>query len=122
MPAKTGPGRTWRIDDRLDCFEADSGTRAAAAARHRLRPGPFPQDRQGARLASAWHRTFAPGSRPCAHAGREVTEGFFNPETAPGLGRFDAIHLNNVLEHVPDPAESLLLARDLLEPGGMIRR
>ena len=29
-------------------------------------------------------------------AGIEVAEGFFNVETAPGLGRFDAVHLSNV--------------------------
>lgn len=52
--------------------------------------------------------------------GVEVAEGFFNAETAPGLGRFDAILLNNLLEHVPYPTETLLLARELLEPGGVI--
>ena len=52
--------------------------------------------------------------------GIEVAEGFFNAETAPGLGRFDAVQLNNVLEHVPYPTETLLLARDLLDSGGIL--
>ncbi|MDE1940020.1 MAG: class I SAM-dependent methyltransferase [Alphaproteobacteria bacterium] len=52
--------------------------------------------------------------------GIEVAEGFFNEETAPGLGRFDAIHLNNVLECVPDPTHIAILARDLLESGGVL--
>jgi 2-polyprenyl-3-methyl-5-hydroxy-6-metoxy-1,4-benzoquinol methylase len=52
--------------------------------------------------------------------GIEVAEGFFNAETAEGLGRFDAIQLNNVLEHVPDPATVLIAARELLESGGVL--
>ncbi len=52
--------------------------------------------------------------------GVEVAEGFFNAETAPGLGRYDVIQLNNVLEHVPYPTETLLLAREMLEPGGVL--
>jgi SAM-dependent methyltransferase len=64
-----------------------------------------------------------PSRTASAHArnlGIEVAEGFFNSETAPGLGRFDAIQLNNVLEHVPYPTETLLLARELLAPGGVL--
>ena len=50
----------------------------------------------------------------------DMVEGFFGADTAPKLGRFDAVHLNNVLEHVPDPAALLTLARDVLSPGGLI--
>jgi SAM-dependent methyltransferase len=53
-------------------------------------------------------------------AGVEVAEGFFDEETATGLGRFDAVHLNHVLECVPDPVNIAVLARDLLEPGGVM--
>ena len=53
-------------------------------------------------------------------AGIEVAEGFFNTETAPGLGRFDAVHLSNVLECAPDPTAVAILARDLLDPGGVL--
>lgn len=35
-------------------------------------------------------------------------------------GRFDAIILNDILEHVVDPAELLRLARPLLRPGGCV--
>ena len=55
-----------------------------------------------------------------AALGVEVVEGFFNAETAPTLGSFDAVHLNNVLEHIPDPIELLILARECLEPGGIL--
>jgi SAM-dependent methyltransferase len=64
-----------------------------------------------------------PSRDAAAHAralGIEVAEGFFHAETAAGLGRFDAIHLNNVLEHVPDPAAVLIAAGSLLEEGGML--
>lgn len=64
-----------------------------------------------------------PSRQAAAHArelGVEVVEGFFNADTAPTLGRYDVVHLNNVLEHTPAPIELLLLARECLEPGGLI--
>ena len=64
-----------------------------------------------------------PSRQAAAHSrtmGLEVMEGFFGPQTAPALGRFDAVHLNNVLEHVPDPISILLTARDLLDTGGIL--
>jgi SAM-dependent methyltransferase len=64
-----------------------------------------------------------PSRQAAAHArglGVEIVEGFFNARTAPGLGRFDVVHLNNVLEHIPDPTTLLSLARGLLDPGGLI--
>jgi 2-polyprenyl-3-methyl-5-hydroxy-6-metoxy-1,4-benzoquinol methylase len=64
-----------------------------------------------------------PSRQAAAHArglGLEMVEGFFNAATASGLGRFDVVHLNNVLEHVPNPTEIVTLARGLLDPGGLI--
>jgi SAM-dependent methyltransferase len=64
-----------------------------------------------------------PSRQAAAHAREldlDITEAFFGPETAPALGRFDVVHLNNVLEHLPDPIGLLTLARDLLLPGGLI--
>jgi len=64
-----------------------------------------------------------PSRQAAAHArslGIEVIEGFFGTEATPALGLFDAINLNNVLEHVPDPITILLQAGALLEPGGVI--
>jgi len=61
-----------------------------------------------------------PSRQAAAHArglGIEMFEGFFNAETAADLGRFDVVHLNNVLEHVPNPLEIVALARDLLPAG-----
>lgn len=64
-----------------------------------------------------------PSRQAAAHArgmGLTITEGFFGRETAKQLGRFDAVHMNNMLEHVPDPAALVEAARDLLEPGGVL--
>ncbi|MEJ1968012.1 MAG: class I SAM-dependent methyltransferase [Rhizomicrobium sp.] len=64
-----------------------------------------------------------PSRQAAAHArglGLAVVEGFFGDETADALGRFDAVNLNNVLEHVPDPVSILSAARGVLAPGGAI--
>jgi SAM-dependent methyltransferase len=64
-----------------------------------------------------------PSRQAAAHArglGAQITEGFFNRASAPALGAFDVIHLNNVLEHIPDPAHLIALAHGLVEPGGVI--
>ncbi|MDE2182247.1 MAG: class I SAM-dependent methyltransferase [Alphaproteobacteria bacterium] len=64
-----------------------------------------------------------PSRQAAAHAramGIEVVEGFFNEDTAPGLGRFDVVHMNNVLEHVPDPMSVVNAARDLIDRGGIL--
>lgn len=64
-----------------------------------------------------------PSRQAAAHArslGLEVVEGFFDAETAGGLGHFDAVHLNNVLEHVANPISILAMADVLLERGGVL--
>jgi SAM-dependent methyltransferase len=106
--------------DRLDCFE-----RLLPAQRRRLLdigcgPGFF--------LKTAKERGWQvlglePSRQAAAHArslGLDVIEGFFNADTAAQLGRFDAVHLNNVLEHVPDPADVVKRSRGLLAPGGIL--
>lgn len=64
-----------------------------------------------------------PSKQAASHArqmGIEVVEGFFDADTAQGLGRFDVVHLNNVLEHVPNPIELIAVARELLSDGGVL--
>ena len=64
-----------------------------------------------------------PSKQAAAHAralGATVTEGFFNWDSAQRLGRYDVVNLTNVLEHVPDAAQTLSRASNLLQPGGML--
>jgi SAM-dependent methyltransferase len=64
-----------------------------------------------------------PSKQAAAHAremGIEVVEGFFDADVAMLLGKFDVIHLNNVLEHVPNPIEIVGIARNLLDDGGIL--
>ena len=50
----------------------------------------------------------------------EVYEGYFNGREGLNLGYFNAIHMQHVLEHVPDPADLLRRLTELLLPGGAI--
>lgn len=64
-----------------------------------------------------------PARQAVAHArglGLTIVEGFLDAESAPGLGTFDAVHLNAVLEHVPDPRGMLELCRGMLAPDGLV--
>jgi SAM-dependent methyltransferase len=68
-------------------------------------------------------RGLEPSSQAVAHSrglGLDITQGFLDAETARGLGRFDVVHLNEVLEHVPDPRGVLALVETLLDPGGLV--
>ncbi|MGZ5933478.1 MAG: class I SAM-dependent methyltransferase [Rhizomicrobium sp.] len=106
--------------DRLESFERILGS----ARRRLLDIGSGPGFFLKTAMARGWRvMGIEPSRQAAAHArslGIEVVEGFFGAETAPSLGRFDAINLNNVLEHVPDPIAILLQARAILEPGGVI--
>lgn len=65
-----------------------------------------------------------PSRQAAAHAmtlGVEVINGFFNEEAASTIARkFDALHLSEVLEHVPQPEVLLRAAARLLSRGGMV--
>ncbi len=68
-------------------------------------------------------RGLEPSTQAAAHSrslGLDVTQAFLSSETAASLGRFDVVHLNEVLEHVPDPREVVRLIDALLNPGGVI--
>lgn len=78
---------------------------------------------QSARQAGWQALGVEPSRQACAHAqglGAKIVNAFFDPDSAARLGRFDAVHMNNVLEHVPDPAGLIGLAHGLLDPGGLI--
>ena len=52
--------------------------------------------------------------------GVEVHEGYFDGSELPELGQFDAIHMQHVLEHAPDPVGLLEGLPSLLKPDGAI--
>jgi 2-polyprenyl-3-methyl-5-hydroxy-6-metoxy-1,4-benzoquinol methylase len=52
--------------------------------------------------------------------GLEIIEQFFSPDVAGTIGQFDAVHLSEALEHIPDPASLLHLVHQVLSTGGML--
>jgi SAM-dependent methyltransferase len=71
-----------------------------------------------------WHvKGIEPSVKAAEHSrsmGLEVVNAFFSEETAPKLGRFDAINLSEVLEHISDPSGLLSLVHSQLNDGGMV--
>lgn len=64
-----------------------------------------------------------PSAQAAAHSrdlGLDIVQDFLTEEVVSQIGRFDAIHLSEVLEHVPDPAEILGFLPQLLHPGGVV--
>jgi SAM-dependent methyltransferase len=65
-----------------------------------------------------------PDARAVEHtrsrAGVEAVVGDFMDAGDLGLGRFDLVTLNKVLEHVPDPVAMLARVHDHLEPGAAV--
>jgi SAM-dependent methyltransferase len=64
-----------------------------------------------------------PSTQAVAHSrglGLDVTQAFLNADSAKKLGTFDVVHLNEVLEHVPDPRGVIGLVETMLVPGGLV--
>ena len=65
-----------------------------------------------------------PSRQAAAHIrdtlGMPVVSEFLTKETAARLGRFDVIHLSEVVEHLPDPAGIIELCRSMLNPHGIL--
>ena len=64
-----------------------------------------------------------PSEQAAAHArglGVPVRRGVLDRALAAELGAFDVVHVHQVLEHVPDPAEILRIAGALLAPDGLL--
>lgn len=64
-----------------------------------------------------------PSVQAYAHSvslGLEVRNEFLTDENAASLGTFDAIHMSEVLEHLPDPRAMLRRAWRMLEPEGLL--
>ncbi len=71
-----------------------------------------------------WHTLGVEPSHQAAEYSRslglDVVEEFLTPESATQFGTFDAIHANEVFEHLPDPRQMTALLGDLLAPGGVL--
>jgi 2-polyprenyl-3-methyl-5-hydroxy-6-metoxy-1,4-benzoquinol methylase len=68
-------------------------------------------------------RGVEPSSQAAAHAranGLDITQAFLDERVASELGTFDVVHMNEVLEHLPDPRAILQLVDRLLNPGGLV--
>ena len=52
--------------------------------------------------------------------GLEIVEDFLTEGIGNKLGKFDVVHMSEVLEHIPDPKGMLQLAAHLLTKGGLI--
>lgn len=64
-----------------------------------------------------------PSERAAEHSqqlGVDVVNSFFSAMTAPGLGKFDAINMSEVLEHIPNPASLLSLVYKQLNEDGVV--
>jgi len=64
-----------------------------------------------------------PSKQAVAHShalGLDIINDFLNDQTAKQLGKFDVVHMSEVLEHVPDPADMLHIANKILTPGGLL--
>lgn len=108
-------------DDRYDFFES----RLSPGRRSILDIGCGPGYFLKRGLERGWKCLGIEPSRQASdHAqglGVDVINAFLDDNTAGKLDRkFDAIHLSEVLEHVPDPAGVLKTALGLLNGGGMI--
>ena len=68
-------------------------------------------------------RGIEPSRQAAAHArglGLDIHEGFLDRTSSQGLGRYDVVHLNNVMEHIPSPMEMLSICNELLDPNGIL--
>ena len=119
--AHAGEDKPWFAlaqNDRLDAFEK------LTAGRRLLDIGCGPGFFLATAIKRGWQGVgIEPSRQAAAHAqslGAQITEGLFTAEAAAGLGRFDAVNLTNVLEHVPDPIAILTRAIGLLDAGGVL--
>jgi len=52
--------------------------------------------------------------------GLNIINEYLNEQNYQDLGKFDVVHMHEVLEHLPDPTNMIKLAKNMLNPGGLI--
>lgn len=52
--------------------------------------------------------------------GLEIVNDFFSKNSVVEYGKFDVVYMNTVIEHLPDPISLLKIAKDVLNPNGII--
>lgn len=52
--------------------------------------------------------------------GLEIVNEFLSETSIERLGKFDVVHMNGVLEHLPDPKNIINICYQLLNPGGLL--
>jgi len=52
--------------------------------------------------------------------GLEIIEEFLTENLKNRLGKFNVVHMHNVLEHLPDPRDMIRICGQMLDPGGII--
>ena len=62
----------------------------------------------------------AQASEHSRELGIETVEDFLTEETSKRLGKFDVIHMNEVLEHVPDPIGFINVVKGMLTSRGLV--
>jgi len=71
-----------------------------------------------------WHTLgLEPSKQAAEHAkglGLKIIEEFMDHSLTNKLGKFDVIHMREVLEHVPDPIDTLRITYTLLKPGSLL--
>lgn len=114
----------WRILEFSERFETVERELQTVAAPRVLDVGSGPGDFLMAGHQRGWNCL---GIEPSAHAaqfardrGLDIVEGFFDESMLADLGQFHFVHLSEVLEHVPDPASIIQLAKRCLTPDGII--
>ncbi len=107
-------------DDRLDAMAASLKPDRRRLVDIGAGPGSF----LAHAVSRGWQATGVEPSRQaassCRDRGLDVVEAFFSEEIAREIGRVDAVHLMNMLEHVPDPRAIIELAARMLAPGGAL--
>lgn len=122
LARETSEQAFWRLeyDDKLDAVAELRGRAGGRLLDVGCSGGFFLAHAQ----ARGWDVTgIEPSAQAAAHArqlGVPVVESFFEDVDWAGLGRFAAVHLKLVLEHLGDPAALLRRAREVLLPDGVL--